>query len=225
MANMVKLNSPLLLLGAIATTLAGSLLGTPPVAAQSISTVQELPDGSYRVCSSVPANPPLGALSGTCFLFRKQGNRVIGTYRVAPGDATAWCMDGTAVGSEIRGFVATTGTLPETYLVNSLLPNSQLQLLSPFLRVANIQVRQLSVRPDTLTVSLVPFGSSDQRGRPVRLNMLQGNNEPTTPTPGDSLPPLVGEIRYNTAVLDLSTFYLYNLGTLPPPTSCQPTFN
>ncbi|MDG2992455.1 hypothetical protein L3556_16170 [Candidatus Synechococcus calcipolaris G9] len=194
------------------------------MAAQSIRTVQELPDGSYRVCSSVPANPPLGALSGTCFLFRKQGNRVIGTYRVAPGDPTAWCMEGTAVGSEIRGFVATTGTLPETYLINSLLPDSQLRLLSPFLRVANIQVRQLSVRPDTLTVSLVPFGAPDPRGQPVRINMLQGNDEAAPPSLGDSLPPLVGEIRYNTAVLDLSTFYLYNLGNVPPPTSCQPNF-
>ncbi|AFY61342.1 hypothetical protein Syn6312_2226 [Synechococcus sp. PCC 6312] len=197
----------------VTTSLLTVLLGNP--AAQAVETIAALPDGNYRVCSQPPTALPAGQPSGTCFIFTKQGNNVVGLYRESPAAPVSWCLAGTVNQSTISGLASTTGTLPINYLLSSLSPTSEYRQLAPFLKVAEVEVRKFIVNPrQGYALQLVPYGINDSRNQAIDLT---GGKE------GDKdKQPLLGEIRYRNAVLDLGSFYLYNAGSELPPRTCNP---
>lgn len=189
------------------------LVGHSP--AQAAETIAALPDGNYRVCSQPPSGLPAGQLSGSCFIFNKQGKQVVGIYRETPAAAVSWCVSGTINQSTISGLATTTGTLPVNYLLSSLSPNPEFRQLAPFLKVAEVQVRKFIVNPQQgYALQLVPYGINDSRNQAIDLTPAQEGDK--------AQQPLLGEIRYRNAVLDLGSFYLYNAGAELPPRDCNP---
>lgn len=197
----------------VTTSLLTIFLGSPP--AQAVETIAALPDGNYRVCSQPPTALPAGQPSGTCFIFTKQGNQVIGLYRETPTAAVSWCLSGNIRQSTISGVASTTGTLPINYLLSSLSPTSEYRQLAPFLKVAEVEVRKFIVSPQQgYALQLVPFGIDDSRNQAIDLTLGKEGDKDKQP--------LLGEIRYRNAVLDLGSFYLYNAGSELPPRNCNP---
>jgi hypothetical protein len=205
----LRLGIPLVTLGSVALLL-GSMGD-----ALAVETIASLPDGNYRVCSQPPTALPLGQPSGTCFVFTKKGNQIIGRYRETPTSGVAWCFSGTVNQSTISGFTTTTGTLPVNYLLSSLSPNSQYRQLAPFLKVAEVEVRKFVISPaENYALKLVPYGINDSRNQAIDLTGGKAGEKDKQP--------LLGEIRYRNAVLDLGSFFLYNAGSELPPRTCDP---
>lgn len=196
----------------VITSLLAIIAGHPT--AQAAETIAALPDGNYRVCSQPPTGLPAGQPSGSCFIFNKQGQKVVGIYREAPAAPVSWCVSGTIQQSTISGLATTTGALPVNYLLASLSPNPEFRQLAPFLKVAEVEVRKFIVNPQQgYALQLVPFGINDSRNQAIDLTKGQGGEK--------AKQPLLGEIRYRNAILDLGSFYLYNAGSELPPRTCD----
>ena len=96
---------------------AASLGGLPSARAASVIagptsrqfTIASLPDGNYRFCSDSPSErlrqrPPenISRVSGVCFRFRKQADRIIGDYYY-PYEGSSICLNGRVNGNTVSG--------------------------------------------------------------------------------------------------------------------------
>ncbi|TAF08079.1 MAG: hypothetical protein EAZ77_07780 [Nostocales cyanobacterium] len=72
--------APLLTLGLL---LCSAISATKSLSQPAAVDFNQLSNGNYRFCSQQPKTtnaPPPEAIIGNCFLFRKQGNQVVGSY-------------------------------------------------------------------------------------------------------------------------------------------------
>jgi hypothetical protein len=78
-----------------------------PQATLAQSTVQDLPNGNYMICSNsssgVYSDPDFRKKAGYCFNFRKSGNQVIGGYQNPSQGDRGICVSGQVSGNTITG--------------------------------------------------------------------------------------------------------------------------
>jgi hypothetical protein len=117
------------------------ILAFPCQAKPLHTAVEQLRSANHRLCSEPKSDQ--GRMKGMCFLFRKEGDQVVGQY-FKPYTEKSICVKGVAHGSLITGFAREVMFSQSPDLaVRKALQNNQLALWDPqgdYLKVAQGEV-------------------------------------------------------------------------------------
>lgn len=164
-----------------------------PSGSATETSIENLPDGHYHFCQSVPSET--GAAAERCFLFQKENDRIIGQYETTVAsdpNQTRLCLDGRVTGNVISG--------KATYFSqDSTNPIQQ----RPELQSAQLTDWDVTDNADDLRVA---------EGQTVELKTVNQDSAAI-----DS----VQAVLFDKATLDLSEFQPNSTVAMAAPTSCD----